>query len=190
MGGRDFLDLDSFLFRKKNSNNASNIFGDQTPDSITFDPVVPIRDERLSGELAFGSAMVGVLHDNWLIGQSAHPAGTLPTAQSSGKRLGTTAVKWTRLSCHSFEANAVRLQLHALACNLGNFMRTLAAPEPIRHWSLTSLREKLIKIGAKVVSHARYVAFQMAEVAIPGSLFAAILRMIAKLRPPPDPAPA
>ncbi len=52
-------------------------------------------------------------------------------------------------------------------------------------WSLTSLREKLIKIGAKVVSHGRYVAFQMAEVAIPRQLFAEILRLIAGLRSPP-----
>ena len=82
-------------------------------------------------------------------------------------------------------ANAVRLQLHALAYNLGNFLRTLATPEPIKDRSLTSLKEKLIKIGAKVVSHGRYVAFQMAEVAIPRNLFADILRLIAELRPPP-----
>jgi hypothetical protein len=49
-------------------------------------------------------------------------------------------------------------------------------PELIKDWSLTSLKEKPIKIGAKVVSHGRYVAFQMAEVAIPGNLFAGILR--------------
>ena len=98
---------------------------------------------------------------------------------------GKGAIKWTRLSCRSFAANAVRLQLHALAYNLGNFMRTLATPEPIRNWSMTTLREKLIKIGAKVVGHARYVAFQMAEVAIPRNLFADILRMIAELRPLP-----
>jgi hypothetical protein len=54
----------------------------------------------------------------------------------------------------------------------GNFLRTLATPEPIKYWSLTSLKEKLIKIGAKVISHGRYVAFQMAEVAIPRTLFA------------------
>jgi len=100
---------------------------------------------------------------------------------------GKGAIKWTRLSCRTFAANAVRLQLHALAYNLGNFLRTLATPEPIRDWSLTSLREKLIKIGAKIVSHGRYVAFQMAEVAIPRQLFADILRLIAELRPPPDP---
>jgi len=98
---------------------------------------------------------------------------------------GKGAIKWTRLSCRSFTANAARLQLHALAYNLGNFLRTLATPEPIKEWSLTTLKEKLIKIGAKVVSHARYVTFQMAEVAIPRDLFADILRMIAELRPPP-----
>jgi hypothetical protein len=95
---------------------------------------------------------------------------------------GKGAIKWTRLSCRSFAANAVRLQLHALAYNLGNFLRTLATPED---WSLTSLKEKLIKIGAKVISHGRYVAFQIADVAIPRTLFADILRMIAELRPPP-----
>jgi hypothetical protein len=94
------------------------------------------------------------------------------------------------LSCRPFPTNAVRLQLHALAYNLGNFLRTLATPEPIRDWSLTSLREKLIKIGAKIIGHGRYVAFQLAEVAIPRHLFADILGLIAELRPPPDPSTA
>ena len=84
----------------------------------------------------------------------------------------------------------MRLQLHALAYNLGNFMRTLATPEPIKDWSLASLKEKLIKIGAKVISHDRYVAFQMAEVAMSRQLLADILRLIAGLQPPPDPSPA
>jgi Transposase DDE domain group 1 len=75
-------------------------------------------------------------------------------------------------------ANAVRLQLHALAYNLGNFLRTQATPEPINDRSLTSLKEKPIKIGAKVVSHGRYITFQMAEVVIPRVLFADILRLI------------
>ncbi len=61
----------------------------------------------------------------------------------------------------------------------------LATPEPIKDWSLTTLKEKLIKIGAKVVCHARYVAFQMAEVAIPRDRFSEILRMIEALRLPP-----
>jgi hypothetical protein len=91
-------------------------------------------------------------------------------------REGKGAIKWTRLSCRSFAANAVRL---------GNFLRTLAMPEPIKDWSLTTLKEKLVKIGAKIVTHGRYVAFQMAEVAIPRNLFAEILRLIAELQPPP-----
>ena len=59
------------------------------------------------------------------------------------------------LSCRTFAANAVRLQLHALAYDLGNFLRTLATPEPIKDWSLSSLKEKLIKIGAKVEWRSR-----------------------------------
>jgi hypothetical protein len=101
---------------------------------------------------------------------------------------GKTAVKWTRLSCCSFAANSVRLQLHALAYNLANFIRTLALPEAVKQWSLTSLKEKLIKIGAKVVRHGRYVIFQMAEVAVPRELFQEILRLIDGLRPRSAPA--
>src|SRR4030088_2313851 len=101
---------------------------------------------------------------------------------------GKGPIKWTRLSCRSFAANAVRLQLHALAYNLGNFMRTLAMPKAAEPWSLTSLREKLIKIGARVVSHRRYTISQMAEVAVPRQMFAEILSLIAQLRAPPAPA--
>ena len=101
---------------------------------------------------------------------------------------GKNAIRWTRLSCRRFDHNALRLQLHALAYNLGNFMRTLALPDAVEEWSLTSLREKLIKIGAKIVRHGRYVTFQMAEVVIPRDLFADILRRIDRLRPPPAPA--
>ena len=92
----------------------------------------------------------------------------------------------TRLSCCSFVANAVRLQLHALAYNLANFMRTLALPEAVAQWSLTSLRE--MKIGAEVVHHARYAVFQMAEVAVPKELFEKILCLIDRLRPRSAPA--
>jgi hypothetical protein len=97
---------------------------------------------------------------------------------------GKNAVKWTRLSCHDFMDNQVRLQLFALAYNLGNFLRRLALPRSVKHWSLTTLREKLIKIGAKVVAHFRYVFFQMAEVAVPKRLFRAILERIRRLRLP------
>ena len=100
---------------------------------------------------------------------------------------GKHAINWTRLSCHSFRSNEVRLQLHALTSNLGNFLRTLALPQAVEHWSLTTLREKLIKIGAKVVRQGRYVTFQPAEVAIPKALLAEILRRIGELRPAPLP---
>jgi hypothetical protein len=101
---------------------------------------------------------------------------------------GNGAIKWTRLSCRTFAANAVRLQLHVLAYNLGNFMRTPAIPKAAESWSLTSLRENLIRIGAKVVSHGRYVTFQMAEVAVSRLMFRDILMLIARLRAPPAPA--
>jgi hypothetical protein len=67
-------------------------------------------------------------------------------------------------------------------------MRTLAMPKTVEPWSLTSLRDKLVKIGAKVVSHGRYVTFQMAEIAVPRQIFADILALIARLRAPPAPA--
>jgi hypothetical protein len=92
-------------------------------------------------------------------------------------------MKWTKLSCRRFKDNAVRLQLFALAYNLANFFRQLVLPTPIRGWTLTTLREKLIKIGAKVVAHATYVTFQLAEVAVPRQLFAQILERIARLCP-------
>jgi hypothetical protein len=101
---------------------------------------------------------------------------------------GKNAIKWTRLSCRKFRNNEVRLQLHALAYNLGNFMRTLALPKEVEHWSLTTLREKLVKIGAKVVSHGRYVTFQLAEIAVQRELFRKILSLIDDLRPRPAPA--
>jgi hypothetical protein len=70
----------------------------------------------------------------------------------------------------------------APAYNLANFLRQLVLPKPIQGWRLTTLREKLVKIGAKVVSHAKYSVFQLAEVAVPRQLFAAIMERIGRLR--------
>ena len=98
---------------------------------------------------------------------------------------GKYALKWTRLSCMKFAANAVRLQLHALAYNLANFLRTTATPELIERWSLTSLRERLIKTGTRLVRHGRYAIFQMAAAALPQAVFAGILGLINTLRGPP-----
>ncbi len=66
--------------------------------------------------------------------------------------------------------------------------RTLASPTDVEHWSLTTLRDKLVKIGAKVVRHGRSVSFQLAEVAVPRELFRKALSLIDDLRPRPAPA--
>ena len=99
---------------------------------------------------------------------------------------GKNAVSWTRLSCRRFAANAVRLELHALAYNLANFLRTLALPEEAKHWSMTTLRDRLVKIGARIVRHGRSISFQMAEVTVPRALFQQILAAVAALRPLPS----
>ena len=91
-------------------------------------------------------------------------------------------MKWTKLSCRRFKDNAARLHLFALAYNLANFLRQLVLPQSIKGWTLTTLREKLIKIGAKVVAHAKYLTFQMAEVAVPRQLFSRILERLSQLR--------
>jgi hypothetical protein len=95
---------------------------------------------------------------------------------------GKYALNWTRLSCHRFVANQVRLQLFILAYNLGNFLRRLGLPKAIKDWSLRSIQVKLIKIGGRIVHHARQIVFQLAEVAVSRGLFASILGRIARLR--------
>ncbi|EFO28556.1 transposase [Roseibium sp. TrichSKD4] len=101
---------------------------------------------------------------------------------------GKNAITWTRLSCKRFCDNEVRLQLHALAYNLGVFLQGLDLPEEVADWSLTSIQSRLIKIGAKVVRHARKITFQLAEVAVSGYVFGRILAAIRALKPPPRPA--
>jgi hypothetical protein len=98
------------------------------------------------------------------------------------------AIKWTRLSCWSFAANAVRLQLHVLAYNLGNFIRTLAMPKTAEPWSLTSLREKADQDQRQGRQPRPVSHFQLAEVEVPRQMFAEILSLIARLRAPPAPA--
>ena len=84
---------------------------------------------------------------------------------------GKYALNWTRLSCHRFVANRVRLSLFILAYNLGNFLRQLCLPKAVRHWSLRSVQVKLIKMGGRLVRHARRLIFQLSEVSVPRRLF-------------------
>jgi hypothetical protein len=95
---------------------------------------------------------------------------------------GKYALNWTRLSCHKFVANQVRLELFILACNLGNFMRRLALPEAVKHWSLTSIQTRLIKTGGRLVRHARRLVFQLAEVLMSWEMLTGILKRISWLR--------
>jgi len=143
---------------------------------------VVAKIEHHRGELfpRVGFIVTNLRRPSWRVVQFYNGRGTAEQWIKEGKN----AVKWTRLSCHDFVDNQVRLQLFALAYNLGNFLRRLALPRSVKHWSLTTLREKLIKIGAKVVTHSRYVIFQMAEVAVPKKLFRAIMERIRRLRLP------
>ena len=98
---------------------------------------------------------------------------------------GKYALNWTRLSCHRFVANQVRLALFILAYNLGNLLRRLCLPRAVKHWSLRSLQVKLIKIGGRLVRHARRLVFQLAEVAVPREVFRQVLERIGGLHPAP-----
>jgi hypothetical protein len=95
---------------------------------------------------------------------------------------GKYALNWTRLSCHKFVANQVRLWLFVLAYNLGNCMRRLVLPEDMKHWTLTSLQTRLIKMGGRLVRHARRLVFQLAEVLVTREMLTGILERISGLR--------
>ena len=84
---------------------------------------------------------------------------------------GKQAVAMTRLSCHRFRANEVRLWLSLIAYNLGNLWRRLALPAPIGKWSLTSLQQRLVKTGGRLIKHARYYWLLLAESHLTRRLF-------------------
>jgi hypothetical protein len=96
-------------------------------------------------------------------------------------KAGKQATHWTRLSCHRFRANEVRLQLSVLAYNLGKLWRRLVLPKRIDHWSLTSVQRRLVKTGGRVVKHARYYWLLLAEGHLTRRLFGAMAQRIAAL---------
>ena len=98
---------------------------------------------------------------------------------------GKQATSWTRLSCHRFRANEVRLQLAVLAYSLGNQWRRLGLPHRIKSWSLTSLQHRLMKTGGHLVKQARYHWLLLAEGYLNRKLFAEMLGRIWAL-PVPD----
>jgi hypothetical protein len=97
---------------------------------------------------------------------------------------GKQAVKMTRLSCHRFRSNQVRLALSLLAYNLGNLWRRLTLPKRIENWSLTSLQQRLVKTGGRLVKHARYYWLLLAEGHLTKRLFGSMLGRIAGLSLP------
>jgi hypothetical protein len=99
-------------------------------------------------------------------------------------REGKQAVKMTRLSCHRFRANEVRLWLSVIAYNLGNLWRQLAVPKRIDTWSLTSLQQRLMKTGGRLVKHARYYWLLLAEGHLTRRVFGAIVQRLAMLPGP------
>ena len=94
---------------------------------------------------------------------------------------GKQAVKMTRLSCHRFRSSQVRLALSLLAYNLGNLWRRLAVTRAIEKWSLTSLQQRLMKTGGRLVKHARYYWLFLAEGHLNRRRFGAMLSRIALL---------
>ena len=96
-------------------------------------------------------------------------------------RAGKEATHWTRLSCHRFRANEVRLLLGVIAYNLGNLLRRLALPRAIQSWSLTSVQQRLFKTGGRLIRHARYFILQLAESHLTRRLFGQILWRIERL---------
>ena len=97
---------------------------------------------------------------------------------------GKQAVKMTRLSCHRFRSNEVRLWLSVIAYNLGNLWRRLVLPMRIGAWSLTSLQQRLVKTGGRLIKHARYYWLLLAESHLTRRLFGSMLRRIAMLAVP------
>ena len=94
---------------------------------------------------------------------------------------GKHAVKMTRLSYHRFRSNEVRLWLSVIAYNLGNLWRRLALPQRISNWSLTSLQQRLVKTGGRLVKHARYYWLLLAESHLTRRLFGSMLRRMEAL---------
>jgi hypothetical protein len=97
---------------------------------------------------------------------------------------GKQAVKMTRLSCHRFRSNEVRLWLSVIAYNLGNLWRRLVLPLRVGHWSLTSLQQRLVKTGGRLIKHARYYWLLLAEGHLTRRLFGSMVRRIEALPVP------
>src|SRR6202158_5925869 len=127
-----------------------------------------------------GFIVTNLAADNRAVVRFCNKRGTAEQWIKGGKQ----AVKMTRLSCHRFRANEVRLWLSLIAYNLGNLLRRLVLPKKIESWSLTSLQQRLVKTGGRLIEHARYYWLLLAEGHLTRRLFAGMLGKIAALPVP------
>ena len=127
-----------------------------------------------------GFIVTNLAADNRAVVRFCNKRGTAEQWIKGGKQ----AVKMTRLSCHRFRANEVRLWLSVIAYNLGNLWRRLVLPTRIGNWSLTSLQQRLVKTGGRLIEHARYYWLLLAEGHLTRRLFAGMLGKIAALPVP------
>ncbi|MGH9534404.1 MAG: transposase [Terriglobales bacterium] len=135
--------------------------------------------EHHAGELfpRVGFIVTNMTLPSWAVVRFYNKRGTAEQWVKEGKQ----AVKMTRLSCHRFRSNEVRLSLSLIAYNLGNLWRRLALPAKIDNWSLTSLQQRLVKTGGRLVKHARYRWLLLAEGHLTRRLFESMVRRIAAL---------
>ena len=124
--------------------------------------------------------MTNLAASSWAVVRFYNKRGTAEQWIKESKQ----AVAMTRLSCHRFRANEVRLWLSLIAYNLGNLWWRLALPAPIGKWSLTSLQQRLVKTGGRLIKHARYYWLLLAESHLTRRLFGRMLRRIAMLPSP------
>jgi len=144
---------------------------------------IVVKIEHHPGELfpRVGYIVTNLKCDNRRVVKFYNKRGTCEQWIKEGKY----ALNWTRLSCQGFMENEVRLKLFIMAYNMGNIFRTLVLPEEIGHWSLRTIQLKLIKIGGRLIRHARYYYMLLAEVTIKECLWKSIMRNISQLCPVP-----
>ena len=153
-------------------------------DSWTTPRRIVAKVEHHAGELfpRVGFIVTNLPLPNWAVMRFYNKRGTAEQWIKEGKQ----AAHWTRLSCHRFRANEVRLQLSVLAYNLGNLWRRLVLPARVDTWSLTSLQQRLVKTGGRLVRHACYYWLLLAESHLTRRLFASMLQRIWALPVPGD----
>jgi hypothetical protein len=138
-----------------------------------------VRPEHHLGELfpRAGFIVTTLTGPNRIIVHFYNQRGTAEQWIKEGKE----ATHWTRLSCHRFRTNEVRLLLGVIAYNLGNPLRRLVLPVAIQNWFLTSLQQRLFKTGGRLIRHARYFVLLLAESHLTAPLFRQILGRIERL---------